>query len=76
MIDEIRKCPHCGSTGFYVKQRIFGYGEYYVDTTGKEMDNSGIHSRLDYKDVGKYAYCADCDKRFARISDLEDEQYL
>lgn len=72
----MRKCLHCGSTVFYVKQHISGSGYYYQDTAGEEADNTNLHSSLTYKTIGKYAYCADCNKRFARISDLENEHYF
>jgi hypothetical protein len=71
-MDNIVKCPHCGGTSYYVKQYIRGYGHFYNDTTGEEMDNSSLHDWLTYKNVGKYAYCADCDKRFAKIEDLPE----
>lgn len=67
---EIRKCPHCGSTKYAIRQHISGYGEFIGDTTGEEMNNTELYSRLQYKNVGEYAYCADCGKRFAKISDL------
>lgn len=67
---EIRKCPHCGSTTYKIKQYISGYGEFIGSTTGEEMDNSELHSGLQYKNIGKHAYCAECGKRFAKISDL------
>ena len=71
-MDNIVKCPHCGGTSYYVKQYIRGYGYFYNDTTGEAMDNSSLHDGLTYRNVGKYAYCADCDKRFAKIEDLPE----
>lgn len=76
MNKEIRKCPHCGNTSFYVRQYISGYGDFLCDTTGEEMDNTELHGNLEYKTVNKYAYCADCGKRFAKISELEQEGYF
>lgn len=76
MDEEIRKCPHCDSTIYKIKQYISGYGEWLGDTTGEEVDNSELHSGLQYKNIGKYAYCVDCGKRFAKISALEDESYI
>lgn len=72
MSKEIIRCPHCGSTIYCKKQYISGYGEFINDTTGAEVDNSELHQGLSYRDVTKYAYCADCGKRFAKIEDLKE----
>ena len=71
MAEPIR-CKYCGGTSYYIKQYIHGYGNFFNDTTGDEVDNYELHSGLSYKNVGKYAYCANCDKRFAKISDLPE----
>lgn len=70
-MNEPRKCPHCGSTTYYIKQYIHGHGNFYSDTTGEEADNTELHNSLEYKNVGKYAYCADCGNRFAKIEELQ-----
>ena len=71
-MSDIIRCPHCGGTTYYVKQHMSGIGIFYNDTTGEEMDNSELHTGLRYTTIGKYAYCADCDKRFAKIADLPE----
>ena len=71
-MSEIKRCQHCGSTTYYIKQYVHGYGMFIVDTTGKEVNNHELHEHLQYRNVGKYAYCVDCGKRFAKIEDLEE----
>lgn len=53
----------CGSTKFYMLQRIKGYCNFYVDQFGEPTDNGGIHDGLEYKDVRKHYRCAICDKK-------------
>lgn len=74
MTNQPISCPHCGSTTYYIKQYIHGYGYAFDDTTGKDVSNCGIHDGLHYEDVGKYAYCAECDNRFAKISKLYESK--
>ena len=63
------KCPKCGGTMFRVKQRISGYGEYYVDMQTGEIESTELHSGLQYTNVGKWAVCVDCGKRLFKIDD-------
>lgn len=65
----ITKCPKCGGTMFRVKQRISGYGEYYVDMQTGEVESTELHSGLQYTNVGKWAVCVDCGKRLFKIDD-------
>ena len=65
----IKKCPGCGSTMFTVRQRISGYGEYYVDMETGEIESTELHSGLQYRNTGKYAVCMDCVKRLFKIDD-------
>jgi hypothetical protein len=71
-MSENKRCPHCGGTTYYIKQYISGYGNFYNDTEDGEVDNTELHSGLRYKNIGKYAHCADCNKRFAKIADLPE----
>lgn len=65
----IRKCPRCGGTTFTVRQKISGYGEYYVDMSTGEIEATELHQNLIYKNTGKYAVCTDCGKRLFKIDE-------
>ena len=65
----IDKCPHCGEKDFFVKQSIKGIGQYYMNLDGEEVDNSTLHDGLEYRTIGKYAYCCDCRKRMFKITE-------
>ena len=66
----IVKCPKCGGTIFKVRQRISGYGEYYVDMETGEIESTELHSGLKYTNTGKWAVCMDCGKRLFKIDDF------
>lgn len=68
----IEKCPKCGGTTMEVKQRIHGYGTYYIDLVTEEADCSTIHDNLTYKNTNKYGYCADCK---TKLFELESDMY-
>ena len=68
----IGECPHCGGKDFFVKQSISGIGYFYGTLDGREGDNTELHSGLKYKNLSKYAYCVDCQKRMFKITDDMD----
>lgn len=63
----ITKCPDCGSQYFEVKQRISGYGSYFVNMENGEVDCDGLYDGLICTNVRKYAVCAECGKKLFRI---------
>lgn len=63
----ITECPKCGGGNIAIKQYITGYGTYYVDLKSGEIESSGLHDGLDYKNTSKYAICADCGKRLFKV---------
>ena len=63
----INKCSRCGGQTIKIKQRISGYGEYYVDLETGDIEATELHSGLDYKNVGEYAICVDCGKRLFKV---------
>lgn len=65
----MHECPKCGGKTMCIRQRIFGIGEYYVDIETGEIEASELHSGLRYKNVFKYAICADCGKRLFKVDD-------
>lgn len=65
----IERCPNCGGTTIVIKQRILGYGEYYVDLETEEIEASELHSGLTYRNTGKWVTCADCGRRLFKVDD-------
>lgn len=65
----IKECPRCGGQTICIKQRISGYGTYFVDLEDGEIESSSLHDYLDYKNTGKYAICADCGTRLFKVDD-------
>lgn len=63
----ISQCPNCGGGTIKIRQRIYGYGEYFVDLESGEMESSSLHDYLNYKNAGKYAICADCGKKLFKV---------
>ncbi len=63
----IKKCPGCGGNTFSVKQRIKGFGEFFVNMETGEINNESLHNGLIYNNAGKYAVCAHCGKRLFKI---------
>jgi len=65
----IDKCPYCGSEEYYIKQSYKGICEYILRFDGKEADNGHMHGNTQYKNVSKYAWCNECNKRLFEIED-------
>ena len=65
----ITECPYCGGSYFKVRQKISGYGEYYVNLADGEIDSTELHNDLSYKNTSKYAVCVDCGKKLFKIDD-------
>ena len=65
----LHECPYCGGKMMCIRQRISGIGEYYVDLESGEIEATELHSRLQCKNTGKYAICADCGKRLFKVDD-------
>lgn len=65
----ITECPKCGGGMIAIKQRISGIGEYYVDLISGKIEATELHSGLIYKNIGKYAICADCGKKLFKVDD-------
>lgn len=63
----ITECPKCGCEMFAVNQRISGIGAYYIDLKTGEIEASELHSGLQYRNINKYAVCANCGKRLFKI---------
>lgn len=58
-----KKCPYCGNEEFYIKQYVHGNVNYHCRFDGKEGENGELHEPLSYTDIGKFAYCSECQKK-------------
>lgn len=65
----INNCPYCGGGTIKINQHIHGNGEYYVDLENGEIESSSLHDSLVYRNRGKYAVCADCNKRLFKVDE-------
>lgn len=65
----IKKCPKCEGRTIMIRQYISGYGRYYVDLETGKIESTELHDYLNYKNVSKYAVCADCGKKLFKIDD-------
>ena len=59
----ITECPYCGCGTYYYKQSYSGTGNCYRNFDGSEADNADMYVSATYKEIGKFAYCADCNKK-------------
>lgn len=50
-----------------MKQRISGYGEFFINADGSEADNGELYAFVDHRDARKYYRCANCDKVAKKI---------
>lgn len=65
----IKECPKCGGNMIKIRQRISGFGSYYVDLRSGEVEATELHDYLNYKNTSKYAACADCGKKLFMVDD-------
>ncbi|MBQ7067032.1 MAG: hypothetical protein IJN92_09470 [Lachnospiraceae bacterium] len=70
---EMKECPYCGNDEFYIKQAYSGTCNYYMrfDMKNEKAENGEMYQSATHKDLTKYAYCSDCNKRLFLI----DEYY-
>lgn len=71
---EMKECPYCGDDEFYIRQSFSGTCNYYMrfDMNNTDVENSEMHQNATYKDLTKYAYCSNCDKRLFLIEEYYD----
>ena len=60
---DIKECPHCGSEEFYVKQSYSGVCNFYMRIDGGQAQNPEMYDYAIHKNLTKYAYCKECEKR-------------
>jgi hypothetical protein len=63
----MKRCPSCGSEEYYIKQSFKGTCNYVLRFDGKEADNSETHDNTEYRNVSKYAWCNECNKRLFKL---------
>lgn len=71
---EMKECPYCGNDEFYIRQSYSGTCNYYMrfDMRNEKTENGEIYQGASHKDLTKYAYCSDCDKRLFLIDEYYD----
>lgn len=70
---KIDKCPHCGNDEqFYTKDFTYGPIRTFSRFDGEESDNSGMYDGARFR-MGKIVYCEECNKKIARVEDMEVE---
>ena len=67
-------CPYCGNEEFFINQRFTGTCECRMrfDMDNDNVENGEMYSNAEHKNIGKYAYCANCRKRLFPISEIEE----
>lgn len=58
----------CGSTVFYMPQRISGICDFWVNADGTAADNSNMYDGLMHKDTRLYYRCVECDRRAKELT--------
>lgn len=66
---NIKECPYCGCEEYIFMQKISGSGRYFLRYDGKVAENGEMYEGLKHIYIGKFAYCAECDKRVFRFKD-------
>lgn len=52
----------CGSELFYMRQKISGYGNFFINADGSEADNEDMYAYVSHRDARKHYRGANCDK--------------
>lgn len=63
----IKKCPYCGCETFYTNHAIKGKIRTFARYDGEEAANNEMYDGIDHILLGKFAYCADCNKKVFRF---------
>lgn len=60
-----KECPYCGGDIFYKKESCYGKYEFYFSYNKDDdvVDNSSMYNTLSHKDIGKFIYCDNCNKK-------------
>lgn len=66
MNTEMKCCPECEGTMYYINFNFSGRGMYFHNFDGTEAENGSMYEGAQHTE-GKYAYCADCDKRLFKV---------
>ena len=68
MNTDMKECPKCGCEMLYIKFTFSGKGMYFHRFDGEETENGSMYEGAQHTE-GKYAYCADCDKRLFKVKE-------
>jgi hypothetical protein len=63
-------CKKCGCTVGTIKQTVSGWGLIYWEMEEDTLDYQNLHDSLEYKNVNKYAYCANCGARLEKVDSI------
>ena len=66
---HIKCCPYCCSEEYYIKQSFKGTCDYHMRFDGEETENGEMHANATYKNISKYAWCSECNKRLFKIEE-------
>jgi len=72
MINSDYCCPKCGSNIFVEKQKASGPIWHQFRLDGEVANNEDMYDCLNITQASKYAYCAECDKRLFKLSEIEN----
>ena len=67
--NNIKSCPYCGSEEYYIKQSYKGTCNYILRFDGEEADNGEMWENSTMKNLSKYAWCNECNKRLFKLED-------
>lgn len=66
---DMSECPYCGNDEYYIKLRYSGKGICRYRFDGEEADNEDLYDNVGDTLIGKFAYCAGCDKKIFRVKE-------
>lgn len=65
--NDIKQCPYCGGETYYIKQSYKGTCDYNLRFDGKDAENGSMWENANFKNISKYAWCSECNKRLFKI---------
>ena len=73
----MKECPYCGNEEFYVKQSYSGVCYYNMRIDGGQAGwNGDMYDYATHKDLTKYAYCNNCEKRLCPMDEFYKSLFI
>lgn len=66
-IHELKECPYCGHKEYFIKESFKGNNEVYMTFKGEVVESVNTYENANHKRISKFAFCANCEKRIARL---------